>query len=191
MADTKLANPGALGLGGFALTTFVLSVVNTGLIDGDNVGMVLPLALFYGGLAQFCAGMWDVKRGDIFGASCFSSYGMFWVAVATMILLEKGGVIADVPREGLGVLFIGWGLFTLYATAASFKVARAVTAVFIPLTVVFFLLAIGEWSSTVHKIAGYGGILVALLAWYCSAAILINNLSGREVLPMGHAAPAA
>src|SRR4030042_366175 len=102
VADTKLANPGALGLGGFALTTFLLSVVNAGLIDGDNLGMVLPLALFYGGLAQFCAGMWDVKRGDIFGATCFSSFGMFWIAVATMILFENAGLVAPGPREGVG-----------------------------------------------------------------------------------------
>ncbi len=190
MAEEKLANPGALGLGGFALTTFCLSVVNTGLIDGANVGMVLPLALFYGGLAQFCAGMWEIKRGDTFGATCFTSFGAFWLAVASMILLENAGVIAAVPREGLAVLFIAWGIFTAYATVASFKVAKAVAAVFVPLTVVFFLLAIGEWSSPVHKLAGYLGIGVALMAWYCSGAILINALYGREVLPLGHSAPA-
>ena len=72
MADTKLANPGALGLGGFALSTFILNVINAGLISADNLGMVLPVGIFYGGLAQFCAGMWDVKRGDTFGATCFS-----------------------------------------------------------------------------------------------------------------------
>ena len=190
MAEGKLANPGALGLGGFALTTFCLSVVNAGLIDGANVGMVLPLALFYGGLAQFCAGMWDVKRGDVFGATCFTSFGAFWLAVASMILLENAGIIAAVPREGLGVLFIGWGLFTAYATVASFRVSKAVAAIFVPLTVVFFLLAIGEWSEPVHKVAGYLGIVVALLAWYASAAVLINTLYGREILPVGHAAPA-
>lgn len=190
MGENKIANPGALGLGGFALTTFALSIVNAGLISADNVGIVLPLALFYGGLAQFCAGMWDVKRGDIFGATCFSSYGMFWIAVATMILLERAGIIGAVPREGMGVLFIGWGIFILIATVASFRVSKALVAVFVPLTIVFFLLAIGEWNSSVHRIAGFGGILVALLAWYCSAAILINALFGREVLPLGHAAPA-
>jgi succinate-acetate transporter protein len=114
---------------------------------------------------------------------------MFWIAVATIILFENAGLVAQVPREGLGVFFIAWGFFMLYATVASFKVAKAVTAVFVLLTVVFFLLAIGEWNSTVHEIAGYGGILVAVIAWYCSAAILINNVSGKEVLPMGHAAP--
>ena len=71
MGDSKLANPAALGLGGFALTTFILNVVNSGLISADNLGMVLPIGIFYGGLAQFCAGMWEFKRGDTFGATCF------------------------------------------------------------------------------------------------------------------------
>jgi len=190
MADSKLANPGALGLGAFALTTFILNIVNAGLISAENLGMVLPVGIFYGGLAQFCAGMWDVKRGDIFGATCFTSFGAFWMAVATMILLENTGVIEAVPREGLAVLFIAWGLFTAFATVASFKVAKGVAAVFVTLTILFFLLAIGEWSTTVHKIAGYEGIACALIAWYCSAAILINTLYGREVLPLGHAKPA-
>jgi succinate-acetate transporter protein len=187
MADGKIANPGPLGLGAFALTTFILNVVNAGLISADNLGMVLPVGIFYGGLAQFCAGMWDVRRGDIFGATCFTSFGAFWMAVALMILLENAGIIAQVPREGLAVLFIAWGLFTAFATVASVKVAKGVTAVFVLLTILFFLLAIGEWNSTVHKVAGYEGILTAFVAWYCSAAILINTLFGRDVLPLGHA----
>jgi len=77
MSDSKLANPGALGLGGFALTTFILNIVNADLVSAQNLGMVLPVGIFYGGLAQFCAGMWDMKRGDIFGATCFSSFGAF------------------------------------------------------------------------------------------------------------------
>jgi len=80
VADMKQANPGALGLGGFALTTFLLNIVNSGLISRDNLGMVLPVCVFYGGLAQFCAGMWEFKRGDTFGAPCFSSFGALgWV----------------------------------------------------------------------------------------------------------------
>ena len=187
MADSKLANPGALGLGGFALTTFILNIVNAGLISAENLGMVLPVGIFYGGVAQFCAGMWEFKRGDTFGATCFSSFGAFWMAVALMVLLENAGVIDAVPREGMAVLFIAWGIFTAYATVASFKVAKGVTAIFVTLTILFFLLAAGEWSPLVHKIAGYEGILCALIAWYCSAAILINTLFGRDVLPLGHA----
>jgi len=187
MTDTKLANPAALGLGGFALTTFILNVVNAGLISGENLGMVLPIGIFYGGLAQFCAGMWEFKRGDTFGATCFSSFGAFWMGVAVMVLLENAGVIPSVPREGMAVLFIAWGIFTAYATIASLKVNRAVTSIFVTLTILFFLLAIGEWNDTVHKVAGYEGILCALIAWYTAAGVLINTLYGRDVIPLGHA----
>lgn len=187
--DNKLANPGALGLGGFALTTFVLNIVNAGLVSKENLGMVLPLGIFYGGLAQFCAGMWEVRRGDIFGATCFSSFGAFWMAVASMVLFENMGVIAPVPREGMAVLFIAWGFFSLIATISAFKVAHAVAAIFVTLVVLFFLLAAGEWSPLVHRIAGYEGIVVALIAWYCSAAILTNTVYGREVLPLNFTLP--
>ena len=187
MGDSKLANPAALGLGGFALTTFILNVVNSGLISEDNLGMVLPIGIFYGGLAQFCAGMWEFKRGDTFGATCFSSFGAFWIGIATMVILESTGVIAPVPREGMAVLFIAWGIFTAYATIASLRVNRAVTSIFVTLTILFFMLAAGEWNVTVHKIAGYEGILCALIAWYTSAAVLINTLFGREIMPLGAA----
>lgn len=189
MAEGKLANPGALGLGGFALTTFTLNIVNADLISKDNLGMVLPLGLFYGGIAQFAAGMWDVKRGDIFGATCFTSFAAFWLAVAVMIILEQNGVINPVPREGMAVLFISWGIFTSYATIAALKGAKAVLVLFLLLSILFFLLAAGEWNTTVHKIAGYEGIVVAVIAWYCSAAILINDKFGRDVIPMGHPKP--
>ena len=187
MTDSKQVNPAALGLGGFALTTFILNVVNAGLISADNLGMVLPVGIFYGGLAQFCAGMWEFKRGDTFGATCFASFGAFWMGIAVMVLLENTGVILPVPREGMAVLFIAWGIFTAYATVASLKVNKAVTSIFVTLVILFFLLAAGEWNGTVHKIAGYEGILCALIAWYTSAAVLINTLFGRDILPLGRA----
>jgi len=154
------------------------------------LGVVLPLGLFYGGLCQFVAGMWDVRRGDIFGATCFTSFGAFWMSIALLVLLEMNGIIAPVPREGMAVLFISWGMFTAYATIASLKGAKDVIAVFVLLTTLFFLLAIGEWSSNWHKAAGYEGIVTAVVAWYASAAILINEKFGREVLPRGLPKPA-
>lgn len=186
MAEGKLANPGALGLGAFAMTTFMLNIVNADLISKDNLGIVLPMGLIYGGLAQFMAGMWDFKRGDIFGATCFTSYAAFWIALALMIILKDNKVIDPIPREGMAVFLISWGLFSAYATVAAFKVTKAVFIVFVLLTVLFFLLAIGQWNADIHKVAGYEGIVVAVLAWYCSAAILINDKFDREVLPMGH-----
>ena len=180
MQEKKLANPAALGLGGFALTTFLLSMVNAGLIAPESIGMVLPMGLFYGGLAQLLAGMWEFKSGNTFGATCFSSFGAFWIGLATMVLLEGAGVIAAVPPAGLTVFLIAWGIFTLYATVASFKISKGLVSVFVP----FFLLAAGEYSHGCKVTGGWFGLITAATAWYCSAAILINEAFGREVLPL-------
>lgn len=117
------ANPGALGLGGFALSTFILNIVNAGLVDAATVGIVMPVAMPYGGLAQFMAGMWDMRRGDIFGATCFSSFGAFWMGLALFFFFKLAGVQAfvDVPPAGIAVVLIAWGIFTGYATIASLK----------------------------------------------------------------------
>jgi len=187
--NNKLANPAALGLGGFAMTTFLLNFVNAGIIDAASLGMVLPVGLFYGGLAQFCAGMWDIKRGDIFGGTCFSSFGAFWIALATMIILQTAGLLPAAPKAGMTLFLVAWGIFTAYATIASFKTSRGVMAVFVTLTILFFLLAWGEYNPDVRKIAGYEGIGCALIAWYCSAGVLINGMYGRDVLPLGHIKP--
>ena len=179
----KTANPGALGLGAFALTTFLLSMVNAGIIAPGSIGVVLPMAFFYGGLAQILAGMWEFKSGNIFGATCFTSFGAFWMGLALMIVLETAGIIAKVPPAGLAVFLVAWGLFTLYATIAATKAPKALLALFVPLTITFFLLAAGEFYINIKLAGGYLGILVALIAWYDSAAILINDMSGKKVLP--------
>jgi succinate-acetate transporter protein len=179
----KIANPGALGLGGFALTTFLLSLINAGIIAPANLGVVLGMAFFYGGLAQVLAGMWEFKTGNIFGATCFTSFGAFWLGLALIKVLEEAGIIATVPPAGMAFFLAAWGLFTLYATFAAIKAPRGLLALFIPLTITFFLLAAGEYVSGLKLAGGYLGILVALIAWYDSAAILINNMSERRVLP--------
>ena len=179
----KIANPGALGLGAFALTTFLLSLINAGIIAPASIGVVLPMAFFYGGLAQVLAGMWEFKTGNIFGATCFTSFGSFWLGLALMIVLEAAGIISAVPPAGLAAFLVAWGLFTLYATFAATKAPRGLLALFIALTITFFLLAAGEYVSGFKLAGGYLGILVALIAWYDSAAILINDMSERKVLP--------
>jgi succinate-acetate transporter protein len=176
-----------LGLGGFALSTFILNIVNAGLVDSATIGIVMPIAMFYGGLAQFAAGMWDVQRGDTFGATCFTSFGAFWMGLAAFFFFRLAGVTAfvNVTPAGIAVVLIAWGIFTGYATIASLKKPRVITWVFVTLTILFFLLGIGEFYPVVHTIAGYEGILCALIAWYASAAILINETHGRTVLPLG------
>jgi succinate-acetate transporter protein len=180
----KIANPGALGLGGFALTTFLLSFINAGILDPTSLGVVLSMAFFYGGLAQILAGMWEFKMGNIFGATCFTSYGAFWMGLALLKVLEATGVIAAVPPAGLACFLAAWGLFSLYATFAAAKAAKGLFILFIALTITFVLLVAGEFSTGFKLAGGYLGIIVALIAWYVSAAILINDMYGRKVLPI-------
>jgi succinate-acetate transporter protein len=179
------ANPGALGLAGFGLTTLILNLVNAEIVPREGLGMVLPVGVFFGGMAQFMAGMWDVRRGDIFGGTCFSAFGAFWMAFALMEYLALTGIMAPVPREGIAVFLGAWGFFTAYATVASLKLHKAVTAIFVLLTLLFFLLLIGQYSHVWHLIAGWEGIVCALVALYTSAGILINTVHGKEILPLG------
>lgn len=180
-----IANPAPLGLAGFGLTTLVLNVVNAGIIPRESIGMVLPLGLFYGGLAQFLAGMWEFKKGNTFGATAFGSFGAFWMSFATMEILIGMKVLAAVPSGGIAVFLIAWGIFTGCMSIGTFKINRALQVVFLTLTLLFFLLAIGVYSPTVHMIAGYEGILCALSALYTCFAIVINTTWKREVLPLG------
>jgi len=184
-AGSGVANPGALGLAGFGFTTLILNIVNAEIVAAESIGMVLPMGLFFGGVAQFMAGMWDFRRGDIFGGTCFSSFGAFWMGFATMVLLAHNGVIDSVPREGIAVFLGAWGFFTGYATIASLKINKAVTGIFVTLTILFFLLLIGEYSHPWKLAAGWEGIVCALIALYTSAGILINTVHGRQVLPLG------
>ena len=181
----KLANPAPLGLAGFGLTTLILNIVNADLIAKESIGMVLPVGLFYGGLAQFLAGMWEMKKNNTFGFTAFSSFGAFWMALGLMIILENTGVVEPVPKNGLSVFLGAWGLFTAYMFIGTLKISRALQVVFGSLTILFFLLAWGEHNETVMKVAGWEGILCAASALYASAALVINESWGRYVVPLG------
>ncbi|MEM2123647.1 MAG: acetate uptake transporter [Candidatus Bathyarchaeia archaeon] len=183
--DGGEADPGALGLGGLALTTFIFSMAYAGIISTECIGMIICMAIFYGGIAQFSAGMWEFRRGAIFGGTCFTSYGSFWMGLASMLILQAEGILPIVPATGLAVLFIAWGIFTAYATMAALKVSKAATVVLASLTIFFFLLAGGEYNSAITRIAGYEGIFSSLTAWYTSAGTLINTMHGRELVPLG------
>lgn len=185
VVSEKLANPAPLGLAGFGITTLVLNVINAEIIDGDSIGVVLALGLFYGGLAQLLAGMWEAKKNNTFGFTAFSSYGVFWIGLGTLIILEDNGLVSEVPPEGMSVYLVAWGLFTTYMFVATLRISVALQVVFAGLSVLFYLLAWGQHNETVHQIAGYEGLLVAGAALYASAGGIINETWGREVLPLG------
>lgn len=176
------ADPGPLGLAAFALTTFVLSLANAGLVPTAGAA-VLGLAAFYGGLGQLIAGIWEFAKGNTFGATAFCSYGGFWLAF-WFLVSSKGDVAAG--AAGVGVFLLAFGIFTLYMTVAALKTSGALIAVFAALTLTFFALALGALAGAagLSTLGGYLGIITALLAWYASFAGVVNATWGRVVLPV-------
>jgi succinate-acetate transporter protein len=183
----QIADPGALGLGAFAGTTFVLSLFNAGLVDQAKlVAVVLPLALLYGGLAQVLAGMWEFRKNNTFGAVAFTSYGAFWISLFYYLRFVAPGLPAADAHVATGIFLLMWTIFTAYMTLASVKTNAVLTAVLGSLLVTFALLTIAEFSlnTTVTHAGGFLGLLVAALAWYASAASVVNTTWGRTVLPV-------
>jgi uncharacterized protein len=186
-APVVIADPGPLGLGAFALTTFVLSMFNSKLVGGGGEPVVFGLALAYGGLAQLLAGMWEFRTGNTFGAVAFSSYGAFWLSFWAYVQFFAKEVPAPDAGHAVGLFLIAWGIFTLYMTVAALRTTTAVLAVFVLLTIKFFLLGIGNAGdhSSIIKAGGYVGLLTALAAWYASFAAVTNSTFGRTVVPVG------
>jgi succinate-acetate transporter protein len=184
----KPANPGPLGLNCFALTTFLLSLVNAGIIDGEAAGHVwLTLALVLGGAVQVLAGMWEFKTQNVFAATAFSSYGGFWIGLGLIPIFVNRGIIVntEVNTTLLGWYLVAFTIFTFYMWIASFKTSRALAVVFTALLITFILLDIGHLVNPTFNIAGgYIGIITALCAWYVSAAGVLNEVYGKVILPV-------
>jgi succinate-acetate transporter protein len=138
------ADPGPLGLAGFALTTFVLSMFNAGLVNKAGEPVVLGLTLSYAGIAQNTAGMWEFRTGNTFGAVSFTSYGAFWVSFWAFVTFFAGDIPPEHAAAAVGLFLISWGIFTTYMFFASLRTTAAVALVFLLLAITFFLLGIGE-----------------------------------------------
>ncbi len=178
-----IADPAALGLGAFALTTFLLSLANSGLLLGAGAA-VLGIALFYGGIAQVAAGLWEFAKGNTFGATAFVSYGAFWLS---FWWLETNPAVAkEAGAAGVGAFLLAWTIFTLFMTVAAVKTNGALLAVFVVLTLTFAALTIGEFSGQVGitRLGGWLGLLTAALAWYSAFSVVINATWKRVVLPV-------
>jgi uncharacterized protein len=197
LAGWTPADPGPLGLAGFAGTTFMLSLVNAGLVGthrlpgGGLLPMIAALAIAYGGIAQFTAGLWEFRTGNTFGAVAFCSYGAFWISF--YFIVQSVG--SNAPTEvfsGLGLYLWMWGIFTAYMFVASLRTTGAVAIVFLLLAITFIILGIGNSSlagthSVINgtiKLGGYFGIVTAIAAWYASFAAVLNSTFGRVMLPV-------
>jgi len=180
------ADPAPLGLAGFAMTTFVLSMFNAQLVSSAGEPVVLGLALAYGGLAQLLAGMWEFRNSNTFGALAFSSYGAFWLSFAALVAIFAPQIpLADAPHA-VGLYLWAWAIFTAYMFVASLRTTAAVALVLALLTATYVLLAAGNTGSNtdVIKWGGYIGLATAVAAWYASFAVVTNSTFKRTILPV-------
>lgn len=178
ISSASVADPAPLGLAGFALTTFVLSAANAGLIPKGGDAVVLGLAFAYGGIAQFCAGMWEFRRQNTFGATAFTSYGAFWIAFFLLLVYHIKAIPPSAVPSALGFFLLAWGIFTAYMTVAALKASRPVLTVFVLLTITFFVLSAGAFTGTASLtvLGGWLGIATAIAAWYASAIAVIRSM---------------
>jgi len=183
---SPIADPGPLGLAAFALTTFVLSMFNAGLVGSGGEPIVFGLALAYGGLAQLLAGMWEFRTGNTFGAVAFTSYGAFWLSFWAFEQFFAPKVPAADLGHAVGLYLIAWGIFTSYMFIASLRTTAAIALVFALLALTFIVLGIGEAGAhtSISKAGGWIGLVTAVAAWYASFAAVTNSTFGRTVMPV-------
>jgi succinate-acetate transporter protein len=180
-----IADPAPLGLGAFALTTFLLSLVNAGVMDAKTEPVVLGVALAYGGIAQILAGMWEFRKGNVFGATAFTSYGAFWLSFWAYVAFYAKEVPAASHGQAAGWFLMAWAIFTTLMVIAALRTTAVLAVLFTILAVVFFLLSFGALASNpdLTKAGGILGIATAAVAWYLCLAGVMASTFGRAILP--------
>jgi len=180
------ADPAPLGLAGFAFTTFLLSFQNSGLLPGTTAMIVMPLAFAYGGFAQLITGAFEMRKGNTFGFTAFTSYGAFWMFYALVVLFASLNIIT-IPGGALGTALILWGFFTLYMWIPAMTSSLSLNLTFLFLWIAFFFLGAGNlYASTMFThIGGYFGFLTAFFAAYTSFAVVTNSVVGPGTIPLG------
>lgn len=183
-----------LALAGFALTLGLLSLGNAEWIDLSALGIVVPVALGYGAVALILAGLWDFRANNLFGSMWAVSFGCFWLTLALLIQFFGAQITAaagpEAYADAFGAYLILWGIFTAYMTVGSYFIAKPAFVAFLLLAVIFFILgfsnlaAPSDASDNLRVLGGYIGMVDAAVAWYLSAALVINATSGRRLMPI-------
>ena len=179
-------NPAPLGLLGFGMTTVLLNLHNAGFYELNS--MILAMGLCYGGAAQIIAGIMEWKKGNTCATTAFISYGLFWLSLVTMILMTKLGWATASNEKAMAAYLFMWGLFTLVMFIGTLRLHVAGQIVFGSLTLLFFLLAYGDYASAspgFKQFTGWEGIFCGFSAVYTGLAQVLNELYGKVILPLG------
>jgi hypothetical protein len=183
--SANLANPAPLGLMGFGMTTILLNIHNMGFFPISS--MILAMGIFYGGVAQIIAGILEFQKGNTFGLTAFTSYGLFWISLVALIVMPKMGLTDPTPEGYMGWYLFFWGIFTLFMFFGTLKSNFALKFIFGSLVVLFFLLALRDWTGSqfIGTVAGFEGIICGGSAFYLAMAEVLNEKYERTVLPIG------
>jgi uncharacterized protein len=181
----RSANPAPLGLLGFGMTTVLLNIHNAGFFEMNS--MIFGMGIFYGGIAQIIAGIMESKKNNTFGFTAFISYGFFWLTLVGLLVMPKLGWIAPSSEISMAYYLAMWGVFTFFLFIGTFKISRALQVVFGTLVILFFMLAYGDatGNAEIKMYAGYEGIFCGASAIYTGMASLLNEVYGKEILPIG------
>ena len=189
--EGKLSNPAPLGLAAFGMTTVLLNFHNSGLYGLDT--MILAMGIFYGGIGQVIAGIMEFRKGNTFGTTAFCSFGLFWLTLVFLLVFPEMKWWGLKPTAGsmTAYLFM-WGLFTGLMFIGTLKANRSLQVVFLSLTILFWLLALGDitGSAAIKLVAGIEGIFCGFSAIYLAIAEVLNEMYGRVILPIGPVAKA-
>jgi len=185
LKDTT-ANPAPLGLLGFGMTTVLLNLHNAGFYELNS--MLLAMGMCYGGAAQIVAGIMECRKGNTFATTAFLSYGLFWFSLVALLILPKLGWATASSDTAMAAYLFMWGLFSAVMFIGTFRLHVAGQVVFGSLTILFFLLAIGDFinaSPGFKHFTGYEGIFCGFSAIYAGLAQVLNELYGKVILPLG------
>jgi succinate-acetate transporter protein len=180
------ANPAPIGLLAFGMTTVLLNLHNAGFYELN--AMILAMGICYGGIAQVIAGIMEWKKGNTFAATAFVSYGFFWLSLVTLIVLPKLNLAAAADETAMSAYLATWGLFSAVLLIGTFRLNRALQLIFATLTILFALLAIGDYFHAgpgFKHFTGYEGLVCGFLAIYAGLAQVLNELYGKVLLPLG------
>jgi len=180
------SNPAPLGLLGFGMTTILLNLLNAGVLSTGAWGVIIPMAIFYGGIAQLIVGVLEYKNGNTFGTVAFASYGSFWLALVALLVLPTLGVTQAADPTSMGAFLTIWGIFSLFMFIGTLKLKRGLQVVFSTLVILFFLLAAADFTgiAIIKTIAGFEGIFCGASAIYVACAEILNEVYKRQVLPV-------
>ncbi len=200
-----IADPAPLGLAAFALTTLLLSAKNAGWMTHATGSAWLGFAFAYGGLAQLLAGMWEFRRGNVFGSTAFGTFGAFWIGLALWVELVANPAVAAIAKapstaaatvaslnHDLGWITLAFAIVAFYLLVLTSQVNLVIFLIFLGLDVTLIILAIGNFDAGsallptgTIKVGGYLGLVTALVAFYASAAGVAAGMAGRILLPVG------